>query len=235
MSDRHTIVIVEDDVLLAKSLQRLLSADGFEVAIAHSGAELRTLMDRAGVDLVLLDLNLGGEDGMDIARDLGLNRSAGLIIVTGRGTDSDCVSGLEAGADDFIAKPFDREVLRARIRAVLRRRQQAHETLAVLTAGPYRLDTVGRCLFRVGNSRRVELTATETALVARLMAHAGSSVHRAELSCNDSWSPNDRATDVHMSHIRRKLAEHGMSDFSIRPVRGHGYRLSLAPPPGAEN
>lgn len=229
MSEPHTIVIVEDDVALAKSLQRLLTADGFAVAVVFSGADLRAHLDRGDVDLVLLDLNLGSEDGMDIARDLGHHRTTGLIIVTGRGDSADCVRGLEAGADDFVAKPFDHAVLRARIRAVLRRRGRGGDALPVLSAGPYRLHTVDRCLTREGDDTSVVLTAKETTLLAYLMAHAGAPVHRADLARTESWSPDDRATDVHVSHIRRKLLDGGMSDLCIRPVRGYGYQLTLAP------
>ena len=227
MMDQHKIVIVEDDVALAMSLQRLLKADGFDVSLAFNGAMLRAQLAEGGVDLVLLDLNLGSEDGMDIAREMGRTRSTGLIIVTGRGDNSDCVSGLEAGADDFVAKPFDHEVLRARIRAVLRRRGRDEHALPVLSLGPYELDTVERRLSREGIAARIELTATEVALVAHLMAHHGAPVHRSDLARGDAWTPDDRAPDVHVSHIRRKLVDAGMSDFSIQPVRGYGYQLNL--------
>ena len=225
MNDIPRIIIVEDDVPLAQSLLRLLVSDGFDVALAFSGAQLRRLLDRGDADLVLLDLNLGIEDGMDIARELGGTRSVGLIIVTGR--KSDCVSGLEAGADDYVTKPFDHQELCARIRAVLRRRERGRDGLAVLVLGPYRLNTALRCLSREGARSVLEFTARESSLLAYLMARPGESVHRADLTRNESWTPDDRATDVHISHIRRKLQEAGMAELCIQPVRGIGYRLSL--------
>ncbi|WP_295388988.1 response regulator transcription factor [uncultured Thiodictyon sp.] len=230
MNEFPRIIIVEDDVPLAQSLRRLLIGDGCDVALAFSGAELRRLLDRGDADLVLLDLNLGVEDGMDIARELGETRSVGLIIVTGRGGKSDCVSGLEAGADDYVTKPFDHQELCARIRAVLRRRDRGRDGLTVLALGPYRLNTAQRCLSREGRSRGLELTARESSLLAYLMARPAESVHRSELTLNESWSPDDRATDVHMSHIRRKLQDAGMAELRIQPVRGIGYRLSLVLP-----
>jgi DNA-binding response OmpR family regulator len=220
-------IIVEDDVPLAHSLRRLLVGDGFDVALAFSGAELQRLLDRGDADLVLLDLNLGAEDGMDIARELGETRSVGLIIVTGRRRKSDCVSGLEAGADDYVTKPFNHQELCARIRAVLRRRERGRDGLAVLALGPYRLDTARRCLSREGGPGVLEFTARESSLLAYLMARPAESVHRADLTLNDCWTPDDRATDVHMSHIRRKLQAAGMVELCIQPVRGIGYRLTL--------
>ena len=228
MSDRPRIIIVEDDLHLARSLQRLLVADGFDVALAYNGADLRCFLKDREVDLILLDLNLGVEDGMDIARELGETGTTALIIITGRVDPTDCVSGLEAGADDYVTKPFDHQELRARIRAVLRRRPRAREGLAVLAVGPYRLNTAERCLSRLGSSVRVEFTSRESALLACLMARPAESVHRADLCRRDSWNPDDRATDVHVSHIRRKLADAGMSELCIQPVRGIGYRLSFS-------
>ena len=230
MSETARIIIVEDDVALARSLQRILVSDGFDVALAFSGVELRRLLERGDVDLVLLDLNLGAEDGMAIARELGRTRSTGVIIVTGRGSKSDCVTGLEAGADDYLTKPFDLDELRARMRAVLRRRQPGLDGLPFLVVGPFRLNTVDRCLTREGGVARIEFTARECSLLAYLMVHPGESVRRADLARNEHWTPDDRATDVHMSHIRHKLQAGGMPGLSIRPVRGVGYQLSLVSP-----
>jgi DNA-binding response OmpR family regulator len=232
MNERATIqcqriVIVEDDRDLARGLARLLKAAGFDAVLAYNGVELRAVLGRGDVDLVLLDLNLMGEDGMDIARDLGRTRSTGLIIVTGRLGNDHCVAGLDAGADDYVAKPFEHAVLLARIRAVLRRRMRARDARPILAAGVYRLNTVARLLTREGDAARIPLTATETALLACLMTHEGVPVHRADLARGQSWTPDDRATDVHVSHIRRKLLVGGMADLRIQPVRGYGYRLTV--------
>lgn len=231
MPDNPRIIIVEDDVHLARSLQRLLVSDGFDVMLAYNGADLRCFLRSGVVDLVLLDLNLGSEDGMDIARELGETSTTGLIIITGRADPTDRVTGLEAGADDYVTKPFNHEELRARIRAVLRRRPRPLDGVAVLALGPYRLNTANRCLRRMGSNAQVEFTSRESYLLARLMSRPAESVHRADLCHRDSWSPDDRATDVHVSHIRRKLADAGMSELCIQPVRGIGYRLNLIPEP----
>jgi len=230
MTDNPRIIIVEDDVPLARSLQRLLVDDGCDVSLAFDGTELKRLLRHGEVDLVLLDLNLGAEDGMDIARELGGTSATGLIIVTGRGRKSDCVTGLEAGADDYVTKPFDHDELRARIRAVLRRRRRGRDGVPILVVGPYRLNTAERCLSLEGSGARVEFTGRESFLLACLMSHPAESVHRADLTRGDAWNPDDRATDVYVSHIRRKLQDAGMSGLCIQPVRGIGYRLTLAPP-----
>ncbi len=234
MPEPARIIIVEDDVALAKGLQRILISDGFDVSLAFSGAELIDLLNRGGVDLVLLDLNLGAEDGMDIARELARTRSTGLIIITGRGGKADLVAGLEAGADDYLAKPFDPDELRARMRAVLRRRQHGRDALPVLAVGPFRLNTANRCLSREGDDARIEFTARETSLLAYLIAHLGEPVHRADLARGEYWTPDDRATDVHMSHIRHKLQGGGMSELCIQPVRGVGYQLTCVLPGESE-
>lgn len=229
MPDHPRIIIVEDDLHLARSLQRLLVSDGFDVMLAYNGADLRCFLRTGGVDLVLLDLNLGAEDGMDIARELGETSTTGLIIITGRADPTDRFTGLEAGADDYVTKPFDHQELRARIRAVLRRRPRAHDGGAVLAVGPFRLNTANRRLSRMGSGIQVEFTSRESFLLACLMSRPTESVHRSTLCRRDSWSPDDRATDVHVSHIRRKLAAAGFSELCIQPVRGIGYRLNLIP------
>ncbi len=160
MTDTPRIILVEDDVPLARSLQRLLVSDGFDVSLAFDGVELKRFLRQGDVDLVLLDLNLGAEDGMDIAHKLGGTSAIGLIIVTGRERKSDYVIGLEVGADDYVAKLFDHDELSIRIRAVLRRRQRVHDGAPVLVVRPYRLNTADPCLSHKGSDARVEKSST---------------------------------------------------------------------------
>jgi DNA-binding response OmpR family regulator len=228
MTDTARILIVEDDLPLARTLARFLGRDGYQVAIARSGAEMRRVYRDKGADLVLLDLNLGAEDGLDIARELAQKTPVGVIIITGRGDLEDRIRGLDAGADDYMTKPIDQRELRARVRAVLRRQLPDLEADARIRLGPAVLDLGRRELRCDGVAPRVELTEMQATILGQLMRHAGRPVGRGELLQRAYWSPVDRSADVHVGHIRRKLDEAGIDALAIRAVRGHGYCLTLA-------
>ncbi|MBK5964226.1 DNA-binding response regulator [Thiocystis minor] len=224
------IIIVEDDPLPASIMRRCLEADGYQVAVAICGADLRLQYRSEGADLVLLDLNLGAEDGMDLARELAATTAVGLIIVSGRADLRDRVEGLDAGADDYLIKPVALAELRARVRAVLRRRGQAVKSDGRLRAGSATLDSRTRRLCREGGED-VVLTETETLILAELIRHTGCSISRANLRRGADWSPDDRSVDVHIGRIRRKLREANYQELIILPIRGHGYRLTVEPQP----
>lgn len=224
------IIIVEDEPLLARAMRRSLAADGYEVTIAASGAELRRHYRAVGADLVLLDLNLGGEDGMDIARDLVATTPVALIIVTGRAELGDRIEGLDAGADDYLIKPVAIDELRARVRAVLRRRGHPIERDELLRAGPLSIDIATRTVHSAADGRAVQLTEAEMAILAELIRHQGRVVGRAQLLHGQIWEPGDRTVDVHVGRIRRKLRDAGIHCLVIWSVRGHGYRLRVELP-----
>ena len=228
MTDVARILIVEDDLLLARTIARFLSRDGYQVAIARSGAEMRRVYRDKGADLVLLDLNLGAEDGLDLARELVQKTPVGVIIITGRGELEDRIRGLDAGADDYMTKPIEQRELRARVRAVLRRQLSALELDARVRLGPVLLDLGRRELRCDGVDALVELTEMQATILGQLMRHPGRPVGRGELLQRAYWSPVDRSADVHVGHIRRKLEEAGIDALAIQAVRGHGYCLTLA-------
>lgn len=211
-------------------MQRCLAAEGYSVVIATRGSELRLQYRSQGAELVLLDLNLGAEDGMDLARELAATTAVGLIIVSGRTDLRDRVAGLDAGADDYLAKPVALAELRARVRAVLRRRGQTLESDGCLRAGSATLDLRTRKLCREGGEG-VVLTETETLILAELIRHQGRSISRASLRQGTNWSPIDRSVDVHIGRIRRKLWAANLRELTILPMRGHGYRLTVEPSP----
>lgn len=221
------IIIVEDDQRLARAIERHLTRAGHEVAIAATGEDLRRHYRREGADLVLLDLNLGSEDGMDLARELVGSTPVGVIIVTGRDELQDRIDGLNAGADDYITKPFAIDELLARVRAVLRRR--ALETSAAQTQrlGRILFDPTAMTLQHDECDASVRLTETETRILARLIQQEGRAVGRAALLGRDLLAPDDRTVDVHVGNIRRKLREAGLDELVIWPVRGFGYRLRV--------
>jgi len=222
------VVVVEDDVRMARALERHLRRDGHLVTRVSSGPVLRQVCREQGADLVLLDLNLGSEDGLDIARDLLRSTSAAVIIVSGRADLRDRVIGLDAGADDYVTKPFAPEELLARVRAVLRRHSLVPPPLATVRVGPYRMAWEDMTLTSEDDRDiRIRFTETQSRILMMLMQSPGRTVTR-EVLCSREVKPSeDRSVDVHVANIRRKLRESGIDDLQIWPVRGLGYRIHL--------
>lgn len=221
------IIIVEDDQRLARAIGRHLTHAGHQVAIAATGEEMRRHYRQDGADLVLLDLNLGSEDGMDLARELVSSTPVGVIIVTGRDELQDRIDGLNAGADDYITKPFAIDELLARVRAVLRRRALETSAMQALHLGPILFDPAAMTLQHEARDASVRLTETETRILSRLIHQEGRAVGRAALLGREQVAPDDRTVDVHVGNIRRKLREAGLDELVIWPVRGFGYRLRV--------
>jgi DNA-binding response OmpR family regulator len=231
MEESAKIIVVEDDQRMGLALQRNLTRAGYEVALAHNGQTLRQAYRRSQADLVLLDLNLGAEDGIDIARELISTTSAAVIIITGRQELKDRIEGLDAGADDYIVKPFAIDEVLARIRAVLRRHALEAQPAETVALGPFQLDTTSNCLYRRdGSAAELTLTATETRILSILFRQPGRAVSRDRLGNRGPHEPSDRSIDVHVGNVRRKLRQAGINDLIIAPVRGFGYTLHLEPP-----
>jgi DNA-binding response OmpR family regulator len=193
--------------------------------------DARSALDRASTnrfDVVILDVALGpGPDGNDVARELRARRNVvPIIMLTARDSEADAVLGLEAGADDYVTKPFGLAELRSRIRAVLRRAGSRALGDAVLAVGPLELDRQARSA-RVGD-RPVQLTFAEFQLLERLVLDPGRTFHRQELLraiWGDSAYRDPRAIDVHIRHLREKLEPYPERPQLILTVRGVGYRL----------
>jgi two-component system, OmpR family, response regulator len=221
------VLLIDDDVRLAELLEGYLTPQG--VALAHAGGGQAGLAALAagGFDAVLLDVMMPGMDGLAVLRKL---RDAGhripVIMLTARGDEADRVVGLELGADDYVAKPFSPRELLARIRAVLRRAQP--DTVAEkLTASGITVDTGAREAWVDG--RPVELTGLEIDLLTALLRRAGRVVPRSallELAGRGDVAVGERAVDVHISRLRKKLNDDPPT--RIRTVRGVGYVLSRA-------
>jgi DNA-binding response OmpR family regulator len=221
------IIIVEDNLLLARAVARWLGARGYSTGLAGGIAAYRRLADTTLPDLVLLDLNLADEDGQVLAEELGRQAHIGLIVVSGRDGLADRVRALDAGADDYLVKPFAMDELGARVRAVLRRRQLRPDVARSMRLGPVTLDLVSGELHCEQVPEPVPLTERERDILHRLIACTGAVVERAQLVPGHYWEPGDRSVDVHVGHIRRKLAAAGIDMLSITSVRGRGYRLVL--------
>lgn len=228
MDEKAQIIVVEDDQRMGSALKRNLTQVGYQVTLADSGQTLRQAYRKTEADLVLLDLNLGNEDGIDIARELVSTTTVAVIIITGRNELQDRIEGLDAGADDYIVKPFAIDELLARIRAVLRRRALDNAPAGLIELGPLRLDTTTQTLYREDAAGPgLTLTGTEARILGILLRQYSRAVSRERLSNRGPQDPSDRSIDVHVGNIRRKLRDGGFDELVIFPVRGFGYRLTL--------
>ncbi|MDZ4375010.1 MAG: response regulator [Phenylobacterium sp.] len=231
MTETTLIAVVEDDPEIRTLVSGLLSREGFEVAGCTHGADLDRLMERRRVDLVLLDLMLPGEDGLSICRRLvGAPVATPVIIVTAKGDDIDRILGLELGADDYVAKPFNPRELVARVRAVLRRTREAHSVARSMPRETYRfagwtLEAAGRRLTdREGAD--VELTGGEFDLLLAFLTHPQRVLSREQLldwTRGRDATPFDRTIDVQLSRLRRKLGDNVRQPEMVRTIRGGGY------------
>jgi two-component system response regulator MprA len=220
-----TILVVEDRKEVLDVLQRTLADNGYEVLTAGDGdAGLQLALDRRP-DLVLLDIGLPKLNGLSVAREL-RNRAftAPVLMLTARDTVTDKVTGFDAGADDYLAKPFDNDELLARIRALLRRASiRAGES--VMRVADLALDPISREVTRGG--RPVALTQKEYALLEYLMRHAGHPVTRDQISENvwkQPFDPSTNIVDVYINYLRKKLEGEGDPPL-VHTVRGVGYVL----------
>jgi two-component system, OmpR family, response regulator MprA len=212
------VLVVDDDPSLRRMLQRTLAAEGFEVTAAADGPDALIAAERAAPDLIVLDLGLPGIDGVSVCRRL---RAKGLatpiLMLTARDAVADRVAGLQAGADDYLVKPFATEELVARLRALTRR---GHSSEPLLTYSDLTLDVDARTATRAG--RAIELTGREAALLALLLRDAGHTVTR-DRALGQIWAgaAQDNVVDRYITRLRRKLGEPPL----IRTLRGSGFAL----------
>ncbi|UGB39606.1 response regulator [Frateuria soli] len=226
------LLVVDDDVEVSALLKRYLSAQSFQVSTVGNGQDMLTRLAAEAIDLVLLDLGLPGEDGLELTRHLHEHWRGPVIIVTGRGDSVDRIVGLEVGADDYVTKPFDLRELLARIRSVLRRTserpRQAMTRPAVYRFAGYRLELDSRTLVAPSGDC-VPLTSGEFGLLRVLVTHANRVLSRDELMNHlygrDS-GPYDRAVDVQIGRLRRKIEPDPAAPVLIKSVRGAGYIFS---------
>ncbi len=235
MADKPHLLIVDDDHRICKMLSGYLSEEGFRVSVAESGAAMRQRLADEKIDLILLDLLLPGEDGLELAREIRSESNIGIIMVTGRADIVDAVVGLEVGADDYIAKPFHlREVL-ARIKSVLRRLQPAHPAEAANAPHPESAETIrfdgwsldlGRRELKDPRGTPVPLTTGEFDLLVTFARHPGRVLNRdtlMDLTRGRQWEVFDRAIDAQVARLRRKIEPEPKSPTLIKSVRGVGY------------
>jgi len=227
------ILLVEDDPDLAGTISEYLTEEGMEVARAADGASARRRLARGGFDLVVVDLGLPDESGLDLTRHVRSTSQAGIVILTGRGDPVDRVVGLEIGADDYLGKPVHLRELLARIRSVLRRTSSSAGTPAsandtILAFADWTLDCGRRRLIQSGGTD-ISLSAAEFELLRVLALHAQRVLSRDQLldmTRHRSAGPFDRSIDVMIGKLRRKIEANPREPSLIKTVHGAGYVLA---------
>ncbi len=230
------ILVVDDEPDIRETLQDYLELHGYRVTQAEGGEALRSAIDAEEIDLVLLDINMPGEDGLSLARFLREQTSIPVVMLTAAGEVVDRIVGLEMGADDYLVKPVDLRELLARVKAVLRRFQtaQSQADLAAETAqrvvafGKMRLDLDAHKLYD-GDGREVALTSMEYDLLKAFAEHPNRVLSRDQLldmAHNRGWEPFDRSIDIRIARIRRKIEPDPAKPQVIKTVRGAGYIFS---------
>jgi len=233
------ILLIDDDVELCSMLTEYLGKYGFRVTAVHRGdTGLKAALENPFA-LVLLDVMLPGLDGFEVLRRIRASSAVSVLLLTARGEDVDRIVGLEIGADDYLSKPFNPRELLARVRAILRRSagtQVVQEQTLLRTEG-LELNLAARTVLQ--NGKKIELTDVEFALLEALMRSPGKVVSREDISENvlgRKFHPFDRALDMHVSRLRRKLGENSEADEQVKTIRGVGYQLAVnSNPPVAKD
>jgi len=222
--DAH-LLIVDDDERIRGLLQKFLMRSGFLVSTARDAAHARRILSGLEFDLIVLDVMMPGEDGMSLCRDLRKTITTPVMLLTAKGGTDDRITGLEAGADDYLVKPFHMEELLARLRALVRRASGWAQS--TLQCGPIGLDTASQSVTLDGQA--VVVTAYEYKLLEHLMLHAGEVVSKTALSehlYEEELDRDSNVLEVLVGQLRRKL-DPGRSLNPIATLRGRGYRLQL--------
>jgi two-component system response regulator RegX3 len=223
------VLVVEDEESFSDALSYMLRREGYDAVVAGTGPDALAEFDRAGADIVLLDLMLPGLPGTEVCRALRSRSNVPIIMLTAKDTEIDKVVGLELGADDYVTKPYSARELVARIRAVLRRRGDAAEAASadgVLEAGPVRMD-VERHVVAV-DGEQVPLPLKEFDLLEYLMRNAGRVLTRGQLIdrvWGSDYVGDTKTLDVHVKRLRAKLEPDPANPKYLLTVRGLGYKL----------
>lgn len=222
-----TILIVEDERKIAYLVRDYLESAGYRVVLAHDGPTAMAQVRREQPVLIVLDLNLPGMDGIDVARAVRRERNTPLIMLTARVEETDRIIGLEIGADDYVTKPFSPRELVARVRAVLRRASSGEPPTPLIHVHDLVIDTQKRTVSRRGKA--IDVTTTEFDLLVVLARSPGRVFSRMELLDRvqgTTFEGYERTVDVHIKNLRKKIEQDPRHPAYILTVYGVGYRLA---------
>ena len=227
--DAH-ILIVDDDERIRSLLQKFLARHGYWVTPARDAAHARRILDGLEFDLIVIDVMMPGEDGLSLTRALREEGKTPILLLTARGEADDRISGLEAGADDYLAKPFEPRELVLRINAILRRmprEEPVPEPPKTLHLGPIRYDMTRGEMW--DGDQMIRLTATESALMRIFSQQPNAPISRGQLVSDlgrDDGQAQERAVDVQITRLRRKIEADPKQPRYLQTVRGAGYMLA---------
>ncbi len=230
-----TIAMLDHDSVISCVVQRALQAKGYLVEEATDSLQLRSLIREGKAQLVLLDCVIPNDDGLSILRSIRSESAIPVIILSSQASAADKVKGLDAGADDYLAKPFDIEELMARIRAQLRWGGIAARTSVLPSPNAVIFENIEMDLLEkklCGTDAIVSLTAREQTFLLALLYQAGMVLSREQLFRQVNgrqWSPSDRSLDVHLTNLRRKIKQAGAERNLIETVRSQGFRIHASP------
>lgn len=230
--NRPRLLIVDDDGEMCAMLAGYFADHGYDAAAVGDGEAMEAWLESHQADVILLDLMLPGHDGLTLARRLRERSACPVIMVSAKGSDIDRIVGLEVGADDYVAKPFNPRELLARVKAVLRRGIPAAKTAPVIRFGPFSLNLDAHTLQRDGIP--VDITTAEFTLLRILAQNPGRVLTRDQLvglAQSEERMPFDRSIDVRVARLRRKIEDDANNPRYIRTVWGTGY---LFVPDGTE-
>ncbi|MEO9685663.1 MAG: response regulator [Tateyamaria sp.] len=224
------LLIVDDDERIRSLLQKFLMRNGFLVTSARNAEHARRILAGLDFDLIVLDVMMPGEDGLSLCRSLRETHATPILLLTAKGETDNRIEGLEAGADDYLPKPFEPKELLLRINAILRRVPEVGEdegTPKILSLGPIRYDMERGELWQ--GADLVRLTGTETQLMKIFSAQLGEPITRAKLVEDlgrDRGQAQERAVDVQITRLRRKIETDPKQPRYLQTVRGAGYMLA---------
>jgi two-component system phosphate regulon response regulator OmpR len=223
MEESPHILVVDDDRRLRDLLQRFLSESGFRVTVADSATQAREKMESFQFDLLVLDVMMPGESGLDLTSGLRANNPVPILLLTAMTEPESKIDGLERGADDYLTKPFEPRELVARIRSILRRAQVNVREVSVFQFGSHSYDLQRQIL--TGPDGMVPLTGAEARLLDVLAETPGSPVNRDTLQQKSGITGSARAVDVQVTRLRRKIEPDPRTPRYLQTIRGQGYVL----------
>ena len=227
LSNYH-ILIVEDDAVTRARIAAYFETENYRVSQSEDGEGVNRLIAESTIDVVLLDINLPGKDGLQLARELSEKTDVGIILVSARNDEIDKIVGLEIGADDYVTKPFNPRELLARVKNLIRRKQSdqtRHQKQRSKSFSGWTLDLPRRCLTS-DTQNNLPLTRGEFELLVTFLEHPGKTLHREwlmEKVTHRVWSPNERTIDVLVLRLRNKIEQDSHAPQIILTVHGEGY------------